>query len=419
MKKLVILGILFTLFVFAFVSTPAQMIKHSFEIPPLEKKVDKYQQGVEVARALIREGSPGEALKIIVQLKDTYGDNTELNDLLKEAYLAGKEYGKVEELINKDLERDPKNWQLYCELANVCIKTQRMDEAKQNLSKAVDLSPDKIRAYQEVAWVYLRNGLNPDAIDTYKRARMKLNQPDVFAIDLASLYETLKDYKSAVDEYFLYMGNDSTKFEVVENHINDLISSQENLDQIQLALSERIKKKPQDKYYQKLYGDLLFREKDISGAFEIYKKVDGLFNAQGKFILTFAQMCHNQKYYGQAIQAGQYLLSANPAKDLDLSAKMLIASSDVGMEKFPDAITVYQEIIDQYSNLNLAVLIEPPFPEAELDGVGIPPHDLVIETLQIGQDRSEKLETVKGEFPPGMERKCRRTPPKPRGEIVR
>ena len=333
MKKLAILGILFTLLIFAFVSTSAQQIQKSFEIPPLEKKVDKYHEGVEVAKALIKEGSPGEALKVIMQLKDAYGDNTELNDLLKEAYLAGKEYGKVEELVKKDIERDPKNWQAYCELANVCIKTQREEEAKGYLAQAVDIAPDKVRAYQEVATVYLRNGLTPDAIDTYKKARMKLDKPDIFAMDLASLYEALKDYKSAVDEYFLYLGNDSTKFDVVENRINNLIQSQENLDQIQAALSERIKKKPQDRYYQKLYGELLFREKDLSGAFETYKKVDNLFNAKGKLILTFAQMCYNQRSFEFAIQAGQYLLSTNPEKDLTLSAKLLIARSDEGMEK--------------------------------------------------------------------------------------
>lgn len=355
MKKLVILCILFTFLTFAFSVVLAQQPQKSYEIPPMERKVDKvdnYKQGVEVAKALLKDGSPGEALKMIMQLKDAYGDNTELNDLLKEAYLAGKEYDKVEELVKKDIERDPKDWKAYCELANVCLKTQREEEAKGYLAKAVDIAPDKITVYQEAASVYLRNGLTSDAIDTYKRARMKLDQPDIFALDLASLYEALKDYKSAIDEYFLFMGNDSTKFNVVENQINNLIQSQENLDQIQAALGERIKRKPQDRYYQKLYGELLFREKDLSGAFETYKKVDKLFDAKGNFILSFAQMCYNTRYFDFAIQASQYLLSANPAQDLMLSAKLLIARSDEGMEKFPEAIAAYQEIIDKYSSLN-------------------------------------------------------------------
>lgn len=354
MRKLLILSLLFILLLFAFVSTFAQQTGKPIEIPPLEKKVDRYQQGVTIARELIQQGSPGQALTLIMQLKDTYGENAQLNELLKDAYLAGKEYGQVEILIKKDIERDPKNWLFYCELANVDIKTQRMDEAKQNLDRAVDLAPDKNQAYKEAAAVYIRNNVTAEAIDTYKKARMKLNQPAIFSLELAGIYESLKDYKSAVDEYFLFMGNDSTKFDLVESRINNLVQTQENLDGIQAALNERIKKKPHDKYYQKLYGDLLFRRKDLTGAFEIYKKVDDLFDGKGKFILNFASMCYNQKYYENAIQASHYLLSVKPSLGLVLSARLLIARSDEGLEKFTEAVAVYQEIIDQYANANPA-----------------------------------------------------------------
>ena len=354
MRKLLILSILSILFFSAFVSSFAQQTGKPIVIPPLEKKVDRYQQGVTIARELIQRGNPGQALTLIMQLKDTYGENAELNQLLKDAYLAGKEYGQVEILIKKDIERDPKNWQFYCELANVDIKTQRMEEAKQNLDRAVDLAPDKNRAYQEAAFVYIRNNVTAEAIDTYRKARMKLNQPAIFSLELAGIYESLRDYKSAVDEYFLFMGDDSTKFDLVESRINNLVQTQENLDGIQAALNERIKKKPQDKYYQKLYGDLLFRRKDLTGAFETYRKVDDLFNGKGKYVLDFASMCYNQKYYENAIQASQYLLSVKPSPGSVLTARLIIARSDEGLEKFADAVGVYQEIIDQYGNVNPA-----------------------------------------------------------------
>ncbi|NIN64603.1 MAG: hypothetical protein GTO63_07840, partial [Anaerolineae bacterium] len=48
--------------------------------------------------------------------------------------------------------------------------------------------------------VYLLNGLTPDAMDTYKLARMRLGEPSLFALELAGLYEALLDYKQAVDE---------------------------------------------------------------------------------------------------------------------------------------------------------------------------------------------------------------------------
>lgn len=352
MKRLITLVFLCILILSFFVSSSAQQREKPQIISPPAQQADKYRINVELVKELIRVGKPGDALKLIMQLKDAYGENAELTDLLKEVYLAGKEYDKVEELIKRDLAVRPKDFKLYCELANVCFKTQRGEEAKQNLNRAIELAPTSEQTYREVAYVYLRNGLTSEALDTYKQARMKMKQPAIFSYDLAGLYESLKDYKSAVEEYFLFMGSDSTKFDLVEGRINQLIQTEENLDGIQLALSERIKKNPQDRYSQKLYGDLLFRRKDFTGALQTFKKVDDLFGARGKFILTLIQMCFNQKYFEPAIQASQYLLSTNPSNDLTVTAKLFIARSYEGEEKLTEAMTAYQEIIDNYSKPN-------------------------------------------------------------------
>ena len=348
MKKFFSPALLFILLFCSLAPCSAQQKIEPVIVFPPEQPQDKYRINLELAQELIRVGKADEALKLINQLRDVYGDTRELHDLLKEAYLSAKEYDKVEEMIKKDLEREPKNWMLYCELANVYLKTQREEEAKLNLNKAIELSPDGKPAYSQVASVYLRNGLTSDAIDTYKQARMRLGKPDVFSLELANLYEGLLDYKQAIDEYFLYMGDDPTKFDLVEDRINRLIQSDENLDQIQLALSERIKKNPKDEYSHKLYGDLLFRRKDLSNAFETYKTVDKLFDANGTFILKFILMCYNQKLFDDAIQASQYLLSTQPSREVAVSAKLYIAHSYEGLEKFTDAIKIYQEVIDNY-----------------------------------------------------------------------
>ena len=351
MKKFIPLTLLSILLFSFFVSSSAQQTEGFRIVPSPAQESDKYRINVDLARELIRAGRVDEALKLIDQLMDVYGDTRELATLLKEAYLATKEYDKVVEMIKSDLARDPKNWMLYCELANVYLKTEREEEAKLNLNQAIQLAPDRKQTYKEVALVYLRNGRTSEAIDTYRLARMKMGDPALFSFDLANLYEALLDYKQAVGEYFLFMGEDSTKFDLVEDRINRLIQTDENLDEIELALSQRIEKNPQDKYSQKLFGDLLFRRRNLSDAFEVYKTVDKLFGTNGRFILKFIKMCHNKEYFDQAVQASLYLLSARPPRQLGVSAKLYIARSYEGLEKFTDAIGTYQEIISNYQKL--------------------------------------------------------------------
>ncbi len=338
MKRFLALVLLLVLFVLSSASSLAQ-------------EPEKYRINFELAKELIRVGKPAEALKLINQLRDVYGERKELLELLKEAYLATKEYDKVEEMIRKDLARQPENWSLYCELGDVYLKTQREKEAKLNLNKAIQLAPDRKRVYSKVALIYLKNGFTSEAMDTYKRGRIRLADPSAFAFDLANLYEALSNYKQAIDEYFLFMGDDSTKFNLVEDRINQLIQSGKNLDQIESALSQRIKEDPKDRYSQKLFGDLLFRRKNLSGAFEAYRKVDELYNAKGRYILRFIQMCLNQRWFDQAIRSSQYLLSTHPSPDVAITAELLIARSYEGQEKFTQAIDAYENVIDEYQEI--------------------------------------------------------------------
>jgi tetratricopeptide (TPR) repeat protein len=314
--------------------------------------VEKYFKDLEVVDQLISAGRAEEALKLVEELRKIHGDDPALMNLLKRAYMSTKSYDQVEKLIQNDLAKNPRSWRSYCELADLQLKTQKEQEARQNLKEAMELAPNEKTTYLEVALVYLRNGLTSDAMDSYKLARLRLNDPCIFSLDLAGIYEALADYKQAVEEYFLYMGNDSTKFDQIADRVNLLIQSQNNLDGIQLALEERIKNNPQDKYSQKLYGDLLFTRGNPELAFETYKTVDLLFGGKGRFILSFAQQCQTKRYFNQAIKACQFLLSDSPSKKLVVKASLFIANSYEGLERYKDAISTYQKIIDECQREN-------------------------------------------------------------------
>jgi tetratricopeptide (TPR) repeat protein len=352
MKKSVALAIFLILFGSAFVTSSAQSPQVEPRvlrvIPPQQEK-DDYRKNIDLVNELIRGGKAADALQVLEQMKAVYGETRDIHQLYKEAYLSAKQYDKVEQIIKADMEKSPNNWRLYTELGNLYLKSDREEEARQNLNHAIDLLPDGPNVYREVANVYLANGLTSDAMDTFKRARMTLKDPNLFSLELAGLYEAMFDYKQAVDEYFLFMGNDSTKFNVVEDRVMRLIQSEEHLDQIEAALGERVRNNPKDLFSQRLYGDLLFGRKDLEGAFETYKKVDQLFKADGKPILTFIHMCHTSGYFDEALKASQFLVSSKPSREVVVAAKLYIGYAQEGQQKYQDAIGTYQSIIDDYA----------------------------------------------------------------------
>jgi tetratricopeptide (TPR) repeat protein len=352
MRRPLAVSLSFVLFFSFFGSSSAQQkLPEGLIIPKLEREIDPYRRDVELAQELIRVGKPDEAVQMIEQMKSVYGERQELRELLKDAYLVAKEYDRVETLIREDLERaqEEKKWEYYVQLGNVYLQTEREEEARLNFDQAIQTAKRPENAYREVARVYLRNQLTSKAIDTYLQGRMKLGDPRVFSFDLASLYEALFNYKEAIDEYFVFMGTDSTKFDLVADRINQLVRSEQNVEEIELALSERIRQNPKDKFSQKVYADLLFSKGDLPGSFEAYKKVDELFKAGGRLITEFVWMCINKKYFDQAVESSRYLLSTKPADEVAVDAKLLLATAQEGQEKYADAVSTYQEIIDAYA----------------------------------------------------------------------
>jgi tetratricopeptide (TPR) repeat protein len=352
MKKSIAFAIFLILLGSAFVTASAQSPQiepRVYRVVPPQQEKDDYRKNIDLVNELIRGGKATDALQVLDQMKGVYGETKDIHQLYKEAYLSAKQYDKVEQIIKADLAQSPDNWRLYTELGDLYFKSDRDEEARQNLNHAIDLLPEGPNVYREVANVYLANGLTSDAMDTFKHARMKLKDPNLFSIELAGLYEAMFDYKQAVDEYFLFMGSDSTKFNVVEDRVMRLIQTQEHLDQIEAALGERVRNNPKDLFSQRLYGDLLFGRKDLQGAFETYKKVDQLSNAGGGLILTFIHMCHSSGYFDEALTASQYLVSTKPSREVVVAAKIYIAYSQEGQQKYQDAIGTYQSIIDDYA----------------------------------------------------------------------
>ena len=352
MKKSVAFALFLVLLGSAFVTSSAQQPQvepRVFRVVPPQQEKDDYRKNIDLVNELIRSGKPEDALQVLDQMKVVYGETKDIHQLYKEAYLSAKQYDKVEQIIKADMAQSPDDWRLYTELGNLYLKSDREEEARLNLNHAIDLLPDAPNVYKEVAYVYLANGLTSDAMDTFKRARMKLKDPSLFSLDLAGLYEALFDYKQAIDEYFLFMGNDSTRFEVVEDRVVRLIQTEEHLDQIELALGERIRNNPKDLFSQRLYGDLLFGRKDLAGAFETYKKVDELSKSGGRLIMTFIHMCHTSGYFDEALTASQYLVSIKPSREVVVAAKVYIGYAQEGQEKYEDAIATYQSIIDDYA----------------------------------------------------------------------
>jgi tetratricopeptide (TPR) repeat protein len=339
-KRILILKLIFILFLLFFSLAQAQR-DLGFEL----KK----------AEGFLNAGKFSEAIDILKSLYSEHPENQETISLLKRAYYETKSYADLVVMLEELVQGEPYDWRLWAELGEVELRLKQHEKAEQSFSKAIELGSNQAEAYQRVALNYRVHGFTQKAIQTYKLANKNLNA-NIFSMELISLYQATRDYKSSVEEYFTFMGKDPKKFETVEKGVRDLINSGEDLEGIEFALQGIIQKDSTNKYAYKLYGDLFLAKGELEKAFAVYKIIDHLWEGKGGYILNFAQGCLRRELFKLALEACEYLISDYQNPQLLNRVRLCKANSLTGLKRFEDAVKVFNEIIGDERKTNETIL---------------------------------------------------------------
>ena len=313
------------------------------------------QKEISKAKLSLSEGKCSDAIKLLKPLYSKYSENPEIITFLKRAYYECKSYPDLKEMLLDLSQKQPQDWRLWAELGEIELKLRQEDKAEQSFSRAIERGINSAEVYQRVALNYRVDGFYQKAIEIYKLGNKNLKK-NIFSLELVNLYQITRDYKSCVEEYFNFMENDPRKFEIVESGMKNMFQYGEDQRVIEFALEGIIQEDSTNKYAYKLYADLFVAKGEMEKAFEIYKRVDYLWNGKGGFVLSFARECYRKKLFQISLNACEYLLSGHLNPELLNKARLCEANSLTGMRKFDEAIAVYKEIInDQKPGEELAL----------------------------------------------------------------
>jgi tetratricopeptide (TPR) repeat protein len=314
---------------------------------------DTFAQALKSAELYMQDGQFQKVIEILEPLcakhldDKNYSPDSQVFSYLKQAYRQTKSYDRLTKLILEQINTNPKDWLLWCEWGDCQIKMGELTSSEQSFGKAIQLVPDLADVYPVVANYYLLNGMTQNAIQTYITGNRNLKSRN-FSLELAHLYESVRDYKKAVESYFDFMQNDSEKFNLVQGYILGLISSGEDLAGMELALRNIIQKEPENKYAFQLLSSLLFEKGEVGSALEMSKTTDLLWQKEGEYFFSFARLCQKNGFYPEAISACDYLLSKYPYRPFIPQTKLCKAASLEGEKKYSEAASSLQKIIFDY-----------------------------------------------------------------------
>lgn len=301
------------------------------------------------ARAMNAQGEYDRALSLLLQIDREEPNQPAVLDLLFTVYKNSKQYDKAEEVLERrrTVYGDSPHIQLL--FADLLLRTDRVEEAREKIDKALAENPNNISLYPRASNIYRSNGFYDDAEDIYIQARKTFNDQTLYSVQLGQLYEVRRDYESAVREYYTYMTTDSLNRVRGNTKISQLIQyvdEEESISAVKRALSGLRDENPSDYLPSKYLADILMEQDSLDRALEMYKEVEHLAQSDGREMVFFARRCLERHAPNLAADAANYVIDNYPNRPYYLQAKHLLATSFVQMDKPDSAIALLRDIYE-------------------------------------------------------------------------
>jgi tetratricopeptide (TPR) repeat protein len=320
-----------------------------------------------LAQILEREAEWEQAVVIYEELyKYDSGNYTYLNGLQR-SYTQLKEYNKAIGVIHNWLIINPRDMILLTTLGGLYYDLGNESAADSAWKSALSIDPHNVQSYRIIADEMMKHRLYERCINTYINGRIMCKNEAIFADELGTLYFALQQYASAAQEYIRLIKNNPDQLSFVQSRFNSIITKPEALRAISETVKKEVKNVPENIGFHRLYIWLLLEEKQYDKAFEHYRMIDRLTNANGNELYAFAQRLNQEHAFAAAAEVFKEIIDHFNKSDVLPHARYGYAraleeiSNEAGalepesQPAYRDAIQIYESISSEQGHSDLSV----------------------------------------------------------------
>ncbi|MBZ0263948.1 tetratricopeptide repeat protein [bacterium] len=256
----------------------------------------------------------------------------------------------IEERITAGIPGE-QNYRLYCDLGATYYKADKKTQAEIAWNQAIEVAPGSSAPYQELAHTFISLRLVERSVDILRLARRELNNPYLFASQLATLLQSRMDWQGAAEEYLLSMRENSHLMRLTLRSLANFPDTEAANKAVFTALEREFKaiekSEPWKGYraqLQELMASQYMKNGEFAEALPWIEKVDATDPNPGERLIDFAAQAHNEgadSVAHQALQiAGGRLLDPSSKAGVDHAlAGMAVAQGDY--EKADSIYSIY------------------------------------------------------------------------------
>ncbi len=308
------------------------------------------------------------------------------NEALADQYYKSNDCEKAI-IVYKTVLEDAFNRMALKNFIDCLIKTQQIEEGEKYLKKAIksdnlnanwyylywgtlleakNKPEDALKKYkQAIASIGERIDQNREMADEFRRiehadmslialkkAREVAKRPDLFQLEVASIYRDLNQPEDMINELLAY-GVQYQNVELVQNMLQDYLRDEKEQILLENELYKKIQSYPNEGFYTELLIWYQIQKKDFYKAFIQEKALDRRFKHQGERLFNLGLLAAQNLDYGSAENIFDYLVQQYPQGNIyPVARRMAIFVKEQRVRtSYPINASDVKNLISQYQKL--------------------------------------------------------------------
>jgi len=232
-------------------------------------------------------------------------------------YLQLGEYKDAAKLAEKRQKNNSRELSLYVDQGNAYLVQKQTKKAEKYFDRAIEAITADLFAVPDLAMAFVSIGRPDYAIQTYRTARVRTHNSQLYFNELVGVYQTIGDYAAMTQEYFDLLDHSPGIMPSVQVSMQKamLEAPDDRLAQgVKQALVQRVREHPDNQTYLEMMIWFSIQQKDFSFALTQALAVDARFpDKGGDQLLRVARIAYQNEAYDVAAEA--YRLLQRKGKD--------------------------------------------------------------------------------------------------------
>lgn len=267
------------------------------------------QTDIQLANEYLLNGEKQKAVEIFRELAKKNINIPLVHNNYLNTLIDLSQFKEAEDYVKKNLKREPTQITYQLDLGLIMLRAgeaQKADKYFKELIQEYNVNHGRIKAMSDY---FMARSLFDYSILSLLESRNMLGNPNMYCLELATLYRVKGEKEKMTSEYLNYATQNVGNIQYIKNVLQALLTKQDELETLETLLYEKVQKQPDEEVYIDLLIWVMLQQKNFYSAFVQARAFDKRYKTNGAKCMEVAQVALNNKDYENAAKVYRYVIN--------------------------------------------------------------------------------------------------------------